>query len=150
MNRLVLFATLFLLSNGILANDLLPKSLDAADWQPKRAPLMTNWSADVSPESVHPEYPRPQLVREHWLNLNGLWEYAILPKESGRPTAWEPEQILVPFPVESALSGVMRLVGPEKKLWYRRTFSVPMHEGKIDPAWANRLTESVEITNYCF
>ena len=138
MNRLVLFATLFLLSNGILTNSLLPKSLDAADWQPKRAPLMTNWSADVSPESVHSEYPRPQLVREHWLNLNGLWEYAIQPKESGRPTAWETERILVPFPVESALSGVMRLVGPEKKLWYRRTFSIPMHEGKIDPAWANK------------
>ncbi|NLG41911.1 MAG: glycoside hydrolase family 2, partial [Phycisphaerae bacterium] len=47
----------------------------AADWQPKTAPLMTRWAADVTPQNVHPEYPRPQMVREQWLNLNGLWDY---------------------------------------------------------------------------
>ncbi|OYW17897.1 MAG: hypothetical protein B7Z55_11640, partial [Planctomycetales bacterium 12-60-4] len=91
-----------------------------AEWQPKPAPLMTRWAKDVSPEKVHPEYPRPQMVRENWLNLNGLWNYAITPKGDAKPQAWE-EEMLVPFPVESALSGVMKPVGSDKKLWYRRT-----------------------------
>ena len=110
----------------------------AAEWQAKTAPLMTKWAAEVTPETVHPEYPRPQLVREHWLNLNGLWEYAIQPQADGAPKQWESDRILVPFPVESALSGVMRFVGPENRLWYRRTFTVPMKDGKIDPAWADK------------
>ncbi len=53
----------------------------AADWQPKQAPLMTRWAKDVSPDKVHPEYPRPQMVRKEWQNLNGLWDYAIRPKD---------------------------------------------------------------------
>jgi hypothetical protein len=93
-------------------------------WQPKTAPLMTRWAADVSPDRVHPEYPRPQLVRPDWLNLNGLWDYAITPRDAGRPRSWT-GQILVPFPVESALSGVMQTVGPEQALWYRRDVDVP-------------------------
>ena len=110
----------------------------AADWQAKTAPLMTKWAADVSPEKVHPEYPRPQLVREHWLNLNGLWEYAIQPKSAGLPSQWESSKILVPFPVESALSGVMRFVGPDNKLWYRRSFTVPVKDGRVDAGWADK------------
>lgn len=93
-------------------------------WEPAKGPLMTRWAADVSPERVHPEYPRPQLVRSEWLNLNGLWQYAIVPTNQARPEAWQGE-ILVPFPVESALSGVMKAVGPEQRLWYRRNFVVP-------------------------
>ena len=77
----------------------------AADWQPKTAHL-TRWAADVTPQNVHPEYPRPQMVREQWLNLNGLWDYAITPKEAPCPQQYD-GQILVPFPIESALSGVM-------------------------------------------
>ena len=110
----------------------------AADWKAKTAPLMTKWAAEVSPENAHPEYPRPQLVRDHWLNLNGLWEYAIQPKAEGRPQKWEADKILVPFPVESALSGVMKFVGPENKLWYRRTLTVPTNNGNLDPAWADK------------
>ena len=110
----------------------------AADWQAKKSPLMTKWAADVTPETVHPEYPRPQLVRDQWLNLNGLWDYAIQAKAEGQPSRWESEKILVPFPVESALSGVMKFVGPENKLWYRKTFSVPTNAGKVDPAWAGK------------
>jgi len=99
--------------------------LFAGDWQVGPGKLMTRWAADVSPENVHPEYPRPQLVRGDWLNLNGLWDYAIRPtSETATPKKFEGE-ILVPFPAESALSGVMREVGPENRLWYRRTFSVP-------------------------
>ncbi len=109
--------------------------LHAADWQPKKAPLMTRWAKDVSPEKVHPEYPRPQMVREKWVNLNGLWDYAITERSSGgspepqRDTGEPPAlrkwdgKILVPFPIESALSGVMKRVPDNGKLWYRRSFS---------------------------
>ncbi len=97
----------------------------AADWKPQTAPLMTQWAADVKPDATLPEYPRPQLVREQWLNLNGLWDYAIRPKaEAATPDKWD-GQILVPFPVESALSGVMKPVGPDNVLWYRRKFAIP-------------------------
>jgi hypothetical protein len=95
-----------------------------AAWSPAKGPLMTRWAAEVSPERVHPEYPRPQLVRSDWLNLNGLWQYAIVPTNVVRPERWEGD-ILVPFPVESALSGVMKPVGPDRRLWYRRNFEVP-------------------------
>src|SRR5438874_8724142 len=54
-----------------------------ADWQPAKGPLLTRWAKDVSPERVHPEYPRPQLVRPDWLNLNGLWQLAFA-KEADR------------------------------------------------------------------
>ncbi len=93
-------------------------------WQPAEGPLMTRWANDVSAENVWTEYPRPQMVRPQWTNLNGLWQYAIQDKSVAKPTKWDGE-ILVPFPVESALSGVMKPVQPEQKLWYRRTFELP-------------------------
>lgn len=96
----------------------------SADWQPAKGPLMTRWAGQVSPDSVLSEYPRPQMVRNEWLNLNGLWEYAILPREQQHPEKYD-GRILVPFPVESALSGVIKSVGPEKRLWYRRSFEIP-------------------------
>src|SRR6516165_1760403 len=120
----------------------------SAEWQPAKGPLMTQWAKDVTPEKVHPEYPRPQMVRKDWLNLNGLWDYAIRPKGDPRPEKFD-GQILVPFPVESALSGVMKTVGPENKLWYRRTFALPgnwsgkralLHFGAVDwetTVWVN-------------
>lgn len=105
----------------------------SADWKPQPAPLMTKWAADVKPETPLPEYPRPQLVREHWQNLNGLWDYAIRPKaETTPPEKWD-GQILVPFPVESSLSGVMKQVGPDNALWYRRSFTIPQ-----DEAWTGK------------
>jgi len=112
----------------------------AADWQPAKGPLMTRWAKDVSPEKVHPEYPRPQMVREKWTNLNGLWDYALADKGSMKPREFT-GQILVPFPIESALSGVMKRVGPNQELWYRRTFAKPqvtngarvlLHFGAVD------------------
>jgi beta-galactosidase/beta-glucuronidase len=101
-----------------------------SEWQPAKGPLMTRWAKDVSPINAHPEYPRPQLTRESWLNLNGLWDYAIIPKEQSQPAVFQ-GQILVPFPVESALSGVMKHPGESNRIWYRRTFYVP-------PAWRNK------------
>jgi hypothetical protein len=106
----------------------------AADdpWKPAAGPLMTRWAKDVSPERALPEYPRPQLVRKDWLNLNGLWDHAIRPRAEAAPAAFD-GKILVPFPVESALSGVMTKVGEANRIWYRRTFTVPGD-------WRNRRT----------
>ena len=113
-------------------------------WQAVRGPLATRWANDVSPEKAHPEYPRPQMVRVDWLNLNGLWDYAIQekgPEVKGQMPANYDGQILVPFPIESALSGVMKQVGQNSRLWYRRTFTLPanwagkqvlLHFGAVD------------------
>lgn len=117
-------------------------------WKPAKGPLMTQWAKDVSPSNAHPEYPRPQIVREDWLNLNGLWDYAIVAKDAEQPEKFD-GQILVPFPCESALSGVMKPVGEDKRLWYRRTFEIPrkwkgqrvlLHFGAVDwdtTVWVN-------------
>src|SRR5262245_3379367 len=99
-------------------------SASAADWAPAQGPLMTRWARDVRADNALPEYPRPQMVRKDWANLNGLWQYAIRPKDAAKPDSWD-GQILVPFPIESALSGVMKRVGANDRLWYRRTFSRP-------------------------
>jgi beta-galactosidase/beta-glucuronidase len=122
-------------------------SVWAATWQPAQGPLKTRWAKDVSPENAHPEYPRPQMVRPDWLNLNGLWDVAITSKDAKRATFQT--QILVPFPIESALSGVMRPVSENERIWYRRNFEVPMkwlgrrvllHFGAVDfeaTVWVN-------------
>jgi hypothetical protein len=96
----------------------------AADWKPAPAPLMTKWGNNVTPENAWKEYPRPQLVRNHWLNLNGLWDYAITAKDAPQPEMWD-GQVLVPFCIESALSGVGKHVTKDQSLWYHRTFEVP-------------------------
>src|SRR5258708_4943708 len=110
---------------GLLA--ALPPRVLFAVWQPAEGPLMTRWAREVSPEKAHAEYPRPQMVRQKWLSLNGLWDFVIKPQ-----TADATEQIpsdvefsgpiLVPFPAESALSGVMKTVTERDRLWYSRAF----------------------------
>src|SRR5512133_745370 len=99
--------TMSLLCAAILLAGMSMQNLHAAAWQPAKGPLATKWAKDVKPDKSHPEYPRPQMVREKWENLNGLWDYAIVDKDAAQPAQWE-GQILVPFPVESALSGVMK------------------------------------------
>jgi hypothetical protein len=97
-------------------------SLLAADgpWKPVPGKLATPWAAKVDPTAPHPEYPRPQMVRPTWVNLNGLWNYAIRPQtEADPPVTWA-GKILVPFPVESSLSGVAKPVSPKERLWYHR------------------------------
>ncbi|GAC1443401.1 MAG: glycoside hydrolase family 2 TIM barrel-domain containing protein [Sediminibacterium sp.] len=97
--------------------------LSAQDkWQIVPGRIQTPWAEKVDPSHVLPEYPRPQLVRRNWQNLNGLWQYAILPKEEeGIPKKFD-GPILVPYAVESALSGVGKTVGKDSVLWYQRNF----------------------------
>lgn len=107
-----------------LASLLLPVQAAQPAWQPAKGRLMTRWAKDVSAKNPLPEYPRPQMVREKWQNLNGLWDYAIVPTNAPQPAQFD-GKILVPYPVESALSGVMKPVGEKNRLWYRRAFAVP-------------------------
>ncbi len=107
----------------------------------------TRWAEEVSPDNALPEYPRPQLVRSRWMNLNGLWNYAITEKEAQKPQHYQ-GNLLVPFPIEAPLSGVGKMINtiPERsysnsRLWYRRNFTVPkswkgdrilLHFGAVD------------------
>ncbi|MBB6271765.1 beta-galactosidase/beta-glucuronidase [Pedobacter cryoconitis] len=103
--------------------------------------IVSPWAEKVNPAAPLPEYPRPQLVRNNnWKNLNGLWEYAIIPKHEQEPAKYQ-GNILVPFAVESALSGVGKTVGKDSVLWYKNTITVPasandkdvlLHFGAVD------------------
>jgi Glycosyl hydrolases family 2, sugar binding domain/Glycosyl hydrolases family 2/PA14 domain/Chitobiase/beta-hexosaminidase C-terminal domain len=116
-----------------------PAGTDSA-WRPAAGVPLTRWAADVDPRGVLPEYPRPQMVRPRWQNLNGVWELDLPADENARPAFGQalPERILVPFPAESALSGVMRRA---TRAVYRRTFHAPelvdgerllLHFGAVD------------------
>lgn len=110
--------------------------------------LSTPWTAEVNKEAPLPEYPRPQLRRDRWQNLNGLWRYAITAREASEPVAYD-GSIVVPFAVESHLSGVQRKLLPEERLWYQRVFTAPplqsnerllLHFGAVDweaEVWLN-------------
>jgi beta-galactosidase/beta-glucuronidase len=102
----------------------------SAQWKPAGDKIKTAWANKVNPQNVLPEYPRPVMERQDWQNLNGLWEYAILPAGQSEPALFD-GNILVPFAVESALSGVQKEVGENKELWYKRRFTIP-------PAWKNK------------
>lgn len=86
-----------------------------AQWQPAGERIKTRWASQINVDKVLPEYPRPIMERNQWQNLNGLWEYAILPVGKKRPSSFDGE-ILVPFAVESSLSGVQKRVGGENEL----------------------------------
>ncbi|MBN2385641.1 MAG: hypothetical protein JXB85_01380 [Anaerolineales bacterium] len=144
-------------------------------WKPVPGDLMTRWAKAVLPELPWPEYPRPQMARPEWLNLNGLWNYAVtligergplleplFGGESRDGMAAREEDpvsplflrdrgtILVPYPIESALSGVKRQLQPDERLWYWRTFTIPgewhgkrilLHFGAVDwetVVWVNQ------------
>lgn len=94
-----------------------------AQWQPAGNRIKTKWAEEINPKNVLPEYPRPVMERGEWKNLNGLWNYAIS-KKGKAPDSYQ-GQILVPFAVESSLSGVGKKVGEDHELWYQRTFTVP-------------------------
>lgn len=97
----------------------------ATEWAPAGNHIKTQWASQVSPTNSHPEYPRPQMVRPDWMSLNGLWNYAIKPKGEVAPSAINDGNILVPFAIESSLSGVGKSVTENDALWYETTFKVP-------------------------
>ena len=133
------------LSLLVLAVPARPSAARAQDSLPS---LRTRWAHDVTPARVLPEYPRPQLVRTAWQSLNGPWDYAVTAKDAPQPAAWD-GRILVPFPIESQLSGVRRAVTGAERLWYHRTFRaarpprggrVLLHFGAVDwdaTVWVN-------------
>jgi len=98
-------------------------------WQMQPVQIATPWASSVGPTTAWPEYPRPQMVRPGWQNLNGLWEYAITARDASFPRQYS-GHILVPFPLESALSGVKKTLGPDQLLWYRR--AIHKSSEKID------------------
>jgi len=140
MKRILFLAILVLSANALSA---------APAWQPAGEHIRTRWAAEVGPKNALPEYPRPQMERGAWKNLNGLWDYAITASDAAEMPAPAGE-ILVPFALESSLSGVGERLNPQDALWYRRTFRVPLlwrlrknvllHFGAVDYAcelWLN-------------
>ena len=137
MKNTVLSALCLLLSLGV-----------NAQWKPAGDKIKTEWADQVDPNNVLPEYPRPIMERGEWKNLNGLWNYAIIEKGQPIPTAFDGE-ILVPFAVESSLSGVAKPMDDTKELIYQRSFDVPsawkgkqvlLHFGAVDwkaDVWVN-------------
>lgn len=116
--------------------------LQAQEWKPAGDKIKTTWGEQLKADQPHPEYPRPQLARKNnWQNLNGLWNYAITDRAVANiPTQWD-GKILVPFAVESALSGVAKEVGKDKALWYKNSISlnknvqknaIILHFGAVD------------------
>ncbi len=96
----------------------------AQSWKPAGDKLKSEWAEKVDPANPLPEYPRPLLERDQWMNLNGMWDYAIVGRGGSFPESYD-GKILVPYPVESSLSGVQKRVGENNELWYHRTFTVP-------------------------
>ena len=110
-----------ILSFLVLSVSCTPK--DEINWKPAENPILTKWTSDVDPLKPWMQYPRPDMIRNAWLNLNGLWNYAITRKET-KPEKWD-GSILVPYPIESAISGVRKRVSENENLWYKRDFVIP-------------------------
>jgi hypothetical protein len=121
--------TILVLFMTLLANN----EIDAAEkWRPAGDKIKTVWAAQIDPASPLTEYPRPQLMRKQWVNLNGMWDYALTPKDAAKPPSFD-GKILVPFPIESSLSGVQKTLEPGRALWYCREFNAqrPANGGRL-------------------
>lgn len=99
----------------------------AQTYKMQRVQMQTRWAKEVGPIHTQDLYPRPHLQRTKWQNYNGLWDYAITEKDADRPTKMN-GKILVPYPIESALSGVKKPLLPDQNLWYHRTISKPKYK----------------------
>jgi hypothetical protein len=118
--------------------------------------VLTRWGRELDREHPLPEYPRPQLVRDAWRNLNGVWEYAFTTTPD-IPERWD-GQIVVPFSPEAPLSGVGRQLQPDEWLFYRRTFTTPPYEGRVllhfgavdqsCTAWVNGIEVGTHVGGY--
>ncbi len=111
-----------------------------SQWKPVENVMLTQWAADIDPQKILPEYPRPQMLRNEWQNLNGLWDFSLASRDLKKIDSYD-EKILVPFPVESALSGLKKTVTKDDKVWYRRFITIPdnwqdnkilLHFGAVD------------------
>lgn len=122
MNKSFMLRTVALLAGVAAATSALLPAY-AAEWKPADGILLSKFAKDVKADQPLPEYPRPQMTRDSWINLNGMWDYAILPVKENFIDAQG--QILVPFCAESALSGVAKSVGAKNNLWYRTSFELP-------------------------
>ena len=116
-----------------------------SQWKPIGDNIKTEWGENINPDNVLQEYPRPILVRKDWKNLNGLWDYTITGKGESKPKNYDGE-ILVPFAIESSLSGVKKRISKEQELWYHKNFQIPkkwkrkeiiLHFGAVD--WESEL-----------
>ena len=116
MRNSVILLVILLLANSAFSQE---------QWSVVKGKITTPWADKVDPNNPLPDYPRPQMQRNNWKNLNGLWQYSILPKSAEAIPATFTGKILVPFAVESALSGVGKTVGKDSVLWYQRTFTLP-------------------------
>ena len=133
---------------AMIALSLLATAAASAQYAPVGDKIRTPWAEQIDVNNVWKEYPRPIMERTAWKNLNGLWSYAVKPKGEAQPTKWDGE-ILVPFCIESSLSGVGKTLGDKNELWYNRTFTVPaqwkkqnvlLHFGAVDwkaDVWVN-------------
>ena len=116
------------------------ENANGQNWQKVPGKISSSWSEKIDPSNPLPEYPRPQMERGRWTNLNGIWNYSVTVKDAGSASSWN-GKILVPFAIESALSGVGRMVGKDSTLWYNRKFSLKkemkgkkilLHFGAVD------------------
>lgn len=128
--------------SGLLIIGLLTGSVLAAAWRPVPVPLMTRWGLHVRPHHVWVHYPRPQMRRKIWKNLNGLWNYSITSRHVMKAPQRYQGMILVPFPVDSSLSGVGKILLPSQCIWYHRSFTVPT-------GWRNKqILLHIEASNW--
>ena len=116
MKRYLLFLFAFLMACGVSF---------AQQWAPAGENIRTRWASEVNPRECHTEYPRPQMARRQWQNLNGLWDYAISSEDAVSMPENADGQILVPFCIESSLSGVCKRIGEDQILWYRTKLVKP-------------------------
>lgn len=125
MTRLKVTASLFF----TIAIASIFKTMAQSNYKIQPVQIQSRWAKDISAKNNQNEYPRPQMVRPDWTNLNGLWDYAITAKDAALPGSFS-GQILVPFPIESALSGVKKMLKPSENLWYKRKVSVDLKTGE--------------------
>ena len=143
----------------IAASAMLASTVCFAQYSPAGDKIKTDWASKIDVKNVWAEYPRPIMERPEWSNLNGLWDYAIVDKGSVNPSKFD-GQILVPFAVESSLSGVAKNLGENKELWYKREFTVPskwdgnkilLHFGAVDwqaDVWVNGVKVGMHTGGY--
>lgn len=143
-NKIVFYSSLLIQVTLLNAQTPAP----TAPVQVRKAPILSRWEKQLTPENAWREYPRPQMVRQQWQNLNGMWDYAITPTTAPQPASFD-GKIMVPFSLESTVSKVNKSLSETQRLWYRREINIPrewagqrvlLHFGAVDyesSLWVN-------------